>query len=107
MCRDSIAELEIVPVLLQSVQLCFESAKFKVQCLITLAACIEGCGKTPFDFCLILDIQYIIGNMAIYHIYMQVVNEKKRAWFGIIRELVIFFQSQIASNFLRVKECPL
>jgi hypothetical protein len=45
MCRDSIAELEIVPLLLQSLQLCFASPKFKIQCLITLAACIEGCGK--------------------------------------------------------------
>ena len=53
MCRESVAELDIIPVLLQSFELCFASPKFKVQCLITLAACIEGCGKTPFDFCLI------------------------------------------------------
>ena len=48
MCRDSIAELEIGPLLLQSLQLCFASPKFKTQCLITLAACIEGCGKVSF-----------------------------------------------------------
>ena len=48
MCRDSIAELEIVPLLLQSLQLYFASPKFKTQCLITLAACIEGCGKVFF-----------------------------------------------------------
>ncbi len=49
MCRDSIAELEIVPLLLQSLQLCYASPKFKIQCLITLAACIEGCGKVSFN----------------------------------------------------------
>lgn len=53
MCRESVAELDIIPVLLQSFELCFASPKFKVQCLITLAACIEECGKTSFDFCLI------------------------------------------------------
>ena len=45
MCRDSIAELEIVRLLLRSLQLSFAPPMFKTQCLITLAACIEECGK--------------------------------------------------------------
>lgn len=48
LCRDSIAELEIVPLLLQSLQLCFATPKFKIQCLITLAACVERCGKDAY-----------------------------------------------------------
>ncbi|XP_028414048.1 uncharacterized protein LOC114537111 isoform X2 [Dendronephthya gigantea] len=50
MCRDSIAEMEIVPLLLQSLQLCFASPKFKIQCLITLSACIEGCDSSCKQF---------------------------------------------------------
>ena len=59
MCRDSIAELEIVPLLLQSLQLCFASPKFKTQCLITLAACIEGCGKVFFKFKYLLRVLWL------------------------------------------------
>ncbi|XP_028415783.1 uncharacterized protein LOC114539354 [Dendronephthya gigantea] len=42
--------MEIVPLLLQSLQLCFASPKFKIQCLITLSACIEGCDSSCKQF---------------------------------------------------------
>lgn len=63
-CRDTASGMGVIPLLLHSIQLYFGTPKFKVECLIAIAACIEECAANCLAFSAAGGITIVITMLA-------------------------------------------